>query len=103
MDRMFLSFTFTQVSEIWKEEEVGSLIKTEVSNYFKETKKINNMSECRQKFREALKAYIRHPQARGWRDGSGVKSSDCSSIGPEFNSQQSCGGSSSVIGRDALF
>ena len=25
---------------------------------------------------------------RGWRDGSAVKSTDCTSRGPEFNSQQ---------------
>jgi hypothetical protein len=36
--------------------------------------------------------------------GSVVKSTDCSSRGPEFNSQQSHGGSQpSVIGSDALF
>jgi hypothetical protein len=29
----------------------------------------------------------------GWRDGSVVKSTSCSSRGPEFNSQQSHGGS----------
>ncbi|EDM16381.1 rCG63686 [Rattus norvegicus] len=40
----------------------------------------------------------------GWRDGSEVKSTDCSSRGPEFNSQQPHGGSQpSVMGSDALF
>jgi hypothetical protein len=40
---------------------------------------------------------------RGWRDGSAVKSTDCSSEGPEFNSQQSHGGSQpSVMGSDVL-
>jgi hypothetical protein len=40
----------------------------------------------------------------GWRDGSSVKSTDCSSRGPEFNSQQPHGGSQpSVTGLDALF
>ena len=35
----------------------------------------------------------------GWRDGSAVKSTDCSSRGPEFNSQQLHGGSQpSVMG-----
>jgi hypothetical protein len=34
----------------------------------------------------------------GWRDGSLIKSTDCSSRGPEFNSQQS-----HVMGSDALF
>ena len=40
----------------------------------------------------------------GWRDGSEVKSTDCSSRGPEFNSQQPHGVSQpSVMGSDALF
>jgi hypothetical protein len=40
----------------------------------------------------------------GWRDGSEVKSTDCSSEGPEFNSQQPHGDSqTSVIESDALF
>jgi hypothetical protein len=39
-----------------------------------------------------------------WRDGSAVKSTDCSSRGPEFNPQQPHGGSQpSVMGSDALF
>jgi len=41
---------------------------------------------------------------KGWRDGSAVKSTDCSSRGPEFNSQQPHGGlQSSEMGSDALF
>jgi hypothetical protein len=41
---------------------------------------------------------------KDWRDGSAVKSTDCSSKGPEFNSQQPHGGSQpSVIESDALF
>jgi len=40
---------------------------------------------------------------RGWRDGLEVKSTDCSSRGPEFNSQQPHGGSQpSVMRSDAL-
>jgi hypothetical protein len=40
----------------------------------------------------------------GWRDGLVVKSTDCSSRGPEFNSQQTHGGSQpSVMGSDDLF
>jgi hypothetical protein len=40
----------------------------------------------------------------GWRDGSEVKSVDCSSRDPEFKSQQPHGGSQpSVMGSDALF
>ena len=41
---------------------------------------------------------------RGWRDGSEVKSTDCSSRGPEFNSQQPHGGSwPSIMRPGALF
>jgi hypothetical protein len=41
-------------------------------------------------------------RAQSWRDGSEVKSTDCSHKGPEFNSQQPHGGSQpSVIGSDA--
>jgi hypothetical protein len=40
----------------------------------------------------------------GWRDGSAVKSTDCSSKGPEFNSHQPHSGSQpSVMGSGALF
>ncbi|EDL33708.1 mCG148147 [Mus musculus] len=40
----------------------------------------------------------------GWRDGSVVKSTDCSCRGPEFNSQQPHGGSQpSVMGLDAFW
>jgi hypothetical protein len=40
----------------------------------------------------------------GWRDGSADKSTDCSSKGPEFKSQQPHGGSQPpVIRSDALF
>jgi hypothetical protein len=40
----------------------------------------------------------------GWRDGSVVKSTDCSSGGPEFKSQQPHGGSQpSVTRSDSLF
>jgi hypothetical protein len=39
----------------------------------------------------------------GWRDGSVVKSTDCSSRGHEFNSQQPHGGSQpSVMGLNAF-
>jgi hypothetical protein len=39
----------------------------------------------------------------GWGDGSVVKSTDCSPRGPEFNFQQSHGGSQpSVMGSDVL-
>jgi hypothetical protein len=41
---------------------------------------------------------------KGWKDGLAVKSTDCSSEGPEFKSQQPHGGSQpSVMRSDALF
>jgi hypothetical protein len=41
-------------------------------------------------------------EERGWRDGSAVKSTDCSSRGLEFKSQQPHGGSQpSVMGSNA--
>jgi len=43
-------------------------------------------------------------EKKGWRDGSVVELTDCSSRGPEFISQQPHGGSQpSVMGSDALF
>ena len=40
----------------------------------------------------------------GWKKGSAVKRTDCSSIGPEFNSQHPHRDSQpSVVGSDALF
>jgi hypothetical protein len=48
--------------------------------------------------------YLKEGKPWGWRDGSVVKSTDCSSNGPEFNSLQPHGGSQpSVMGSDALF
>jgi hypothetical protein len=40
-------------------------------------------------------------KVQGWRDHSEVKSTDCSSRGPEFSSQQPHGGSQSPIILDA--
>jgi hypothetical protein len=40
---------------------------------------------------------------QGWRDGSAIKRTDCSSAGPKFNSQQPHGGSQPFVMRsDAL-
>jgi len=48
--------------------------------------------------------YLFKKKKKDWRDGSVVKSTDCSSWGPEFKSQQPHGGSQpSVMGSDALF
>jgi len=38
----------------------------------------------------------------GWRDGSAVKSSNCSARGPEFNSQQPHGGSQPSVMRSGV-
>jgi hypothetical protein len=47
---------------------------------------------------------IRKALGLGWRDGSAVKSTDCSSEGLEFKSQQPHGGSQPPVMRsDALF
>jgi hypothetical protein len=54
--------------------------------------------------RVSKKSCFRNKVHRGWRDGSAVESTGCSSRGPKFNSQQSHGGSQSLIMRsDALF
>jgi hypothetical protein len=43
-------------------------------------------------------------QMKGWRDGSEIKSTGCSSRGPEFNSQHPHGGSQpSIMRSDTLF
>jgi hypothetical protein len=49
-------------------------------------------------------SFLRNFYPRDWRDGSAVKSTDCFSRGPEFNSQQPHGGSQPpVMGSGALF
>jgi hypothetical protein len=56
-----------------------------VSKIQKERKKERKRE--REREREEIKIF------RGWRDGSEVKSTDCSSRGPELNSQQPRGDS----------
>jgi hypothetical protein len=52
---------------------------------------------------EVTEMLFKNPE-RGWRDGSAVESTDYSSRGPEFNSQQPHGSSQpSVMRSDALF
>ena len=47
---------------------------------------------------------VKKERIGGWRDGSAVKSTDCSSRGPEFNSQQPHGDSQpSIMRSGALF
>jgi hypothetical protein len=50
-----------------------------------------------------LKDWFKKNPTRGWRDGSVVKNTDCSSRGPEFKSQQLLGSQAFVMGSDALF
>ena len=58
----------------------------------------------KQKKIQFAKTEKKERQFLDWRDGLAVKSNDCSSRGPEFNSQQPHSGSqSSVMGSDALF
>jgi hypothetical protein len=53
---------------------------------------------------ETQRAVIFKTLSGDWRDGSAVKSTDCFSRAPEFNSQQPHGGSQpSVMRSDALF
>jgi hypothetical protein len=49
-------------------------------------------------------ARIKREKEGGWRDSSVVRNTGCSSRDPEFNFQQSHGGSQpSVMGSDVLF
>jgi hypothetical protein len=51
-----------------------------------------------------MKVCLKKWKYGGWKDFSAVKSTGCSSRGPEFNSQQPHGGSQpSVMGFNALF
>jgi hypothetical protein len=62
----------------------------------KETGKRGGRGNCSQD--------VNKKKLKGWKDGSVVKSTDCSSKGPVFNSQQPHGGSQpSIMGSDALF
>ena len=49
--------------------------------------------------RQRLRGAAVKTAAQGWRDGSAVKSTDCSSRGPEFNSQKPHGGSQPSVMR----
>ena len=56
------------------------------------------------RIKDSTKGYYRKYVEGGWRDGSVVRSTDCSSRGPEFNSQQPHGSSQpSVMGSDGLW
>jgi hypothetical protein len=51
-----------------------------------------------------VRNFIYKTRVLGWRDGSVVKSADCSSKSPEFKSQQPHGGSQlSITKSNALF
>jgi hypothetical protein len=53
---------------------------------------------------KCINIYRHRKDTVGWRDGSVVKSTDCSSEGPEFKSQQPHGGSqTSIMRSDTLF
>ena len=70
----------------------------------KETRETGNMGTHTDHFPPLPREVQQKLESGGWRDGSAVKSTDCSSRVPEFNSQQPHGGSQpSVMGSDALF
>ena len=61
--------------------------------------------ECGKAFhyQSSLRQHKRKKKIQGvWRDGSEVKGTDCSSRGPEFNSQQPHGGSQPSIMRSGV-
>jgi high mobility group protein B2 len=68
-------------------------------------------AKLKEKYEQEIAAYCAKSKSEagkkdpeGWRDGSAVKSTDCSSEGPEFKSQQPHGGSQpSVMRSDAFF
>ena len=76
--------------------------------YFNSKKKKNHMQSrfcgtCNPSTQET-KARGSRSQSQGWRDGSASKSTDCSSEGPEFKSQQPHGESRPPVMRsDTLF
>jgi hypothetical protein len=64
---------------------------------------INKLTQNRSK-KKTKNKQTNKKKLLGWRHGSVVKSTNCSSRGPEFNSQQPHGGSQPfVMGSDALF
>jgi hypothetical protein len=66
--------------------------------------KQTNKQTNKKRTEKSVLILILKKQKRDWRDGSAVKSTDCTSRDPEFNSQQPHGGSQpSVMGSDALF
>jgi len=85
---LYFSRTWILLIRQFKDWEVGSSICEALDLITKNRKNLDNWN----------------PKTDDWRDGSAVKSTDCSSGGPEFNSQQSHGGSQpSVMWSDALF
>jgi hypothetical protein len=88
----------------------SSVLRTRVmwftpTRYFSSRKSVLSLASLDTCVHKLKHIYIVYKiKSRGWRDGSVVKSTDCSSRGPEVNSQQLHGGSKpSVMGSDALF
>jgi hypothetical protein len=50
-----------------------------------------------------FKRLFKKDNIMGWRDGSAVRSTDCSSRGPEFNSQQPHGGSGALFWHAGIY
>jgi ribosome assembly protein YihI (activator of Der GTPase) len=59
----------------------------------------NNKQKQKNKTKKKERKRKKEKRRRGWKDGSVVKSANCSSEGPEFKSQQPHGGSQPSIMR----
>jgi hypothetical protein len=105
-------------------EKLGERLEKEMQNFAGPMEQLlQKLSQKKRKFKVSLGGFIKlcvkikvkyvlgmylngkkEGEKRGWRDGSVGKSTDCSSKGPEFKSQQPHGGSQpSVMRSDALF
>jgi hypothetical protein len=92
----------------WK-AEAGEFLTSGLESEFQDSQSyteklcLNNNNKKTKNKTKTKQTNNKKKRKRGWRDGSVVKSTDCSSRGPEFNSQQPHGGSQpSVMRSDAL-
>jgi hypothetical protein len=75
-----------------------------LKNQKKKKKKKKKEKKRKEKKRKKERKEERKEERKTWRGGSVVKSTNCSSRSPEFNSQHPGGGSQPcVMGSDALF
>jgi hypothetical protein len=96
---MWCSFLTFRVSQVYLavDERLASL-KTDTFSKTREEKMEDIFAQ-----KEVIVSSIENLKA-GWRDGSAIKSTNCSSEGPEFKSQQPLGSlQPSIMISDALF